>query len=189
MVTDPRDRSHFTLVQLKKWLDTRGIDISQWGSADAKTVADLLCELQDGESTLSSDPPVRRVQVVEVLIYRDDQLLVEREQHFSDGRVRTRNRPPSEKMLPDEDPTAAARRCLVEELGVSSAAITFRPQEIPQRIVRTDSESYPNLLSEYHFFTVVASVEGLPHTTFTTPNVAHAKGDPIVAHRWAWVAR
>jgi len=187
MAIDPNEMNDMTLSQLYEWLGEQDVDTSQWGDAGAKAVVDLWNELQHGESTLHTDPPLRRVHVVEVLVRDGDQLLIEREQHFSDGRVRMRNRPPSEKMLPDEQPEAAALRCLREELGVEPAAISFALQEITKRTVRMDSGSYPNLCSEYHFYTVAASVDGLPHTTFTTANAAHAEGDPIVAHQWAWV--
>jgi len=175
-----------TLAELQAWLQTQSIDTTNWDHADAKSVADLLTELQHGESTLHSDPPLRRVRVVEVLIRNANKILIEQEQHFADGRVRLRNRPPSEKMHPDETPLAAAQRCLSEELALSADAITFPPQQIPVRTVCDESGSYPNLTSEYCFYTVVATVQGLPTDAFMTTNAAHLAGDPVVAHSWSW---
>lgn len=188
MTIDKHYSPDLTLQQLIEWLKTEGIDTTAWGQGDAKSVADLWQELQHGESTLQADPPLRRVQVVEVYVQEGDRLLIERAQHFADGRVRTRNRPPSEKMHPAEAPLEAAQRCLVEELMLAPSVIHFPPQPIPVRTVRDKSDSYPNLTSEYTFYTIFAHVNGLPTTSFTTPNAAHSDGDPIIAHQWEWVA-
>ena len=187
MITNRQVSPDLTPAALQAWLETQGVDTTHWGQADAKTIADLWSELQHGESTLYADPPLRRVKVVEVTVRQGTQLLIEREQHLADGRVRLRNRPPSEKMHPGEEPMDAARRCLIEELALSGTAITFPPQEITARTVRDESGSYPNLVSEYLFYSIAACVEGLPTSTFTIPNAAHADGDPVVAHLWAWV--
>ena len=178
-----------TLQQLLEWLKTHGIDTNIWGQGDAKSVTDLWQELQHGESTLQADPPLRRVQVVEVHITNGDHRLIERAQHFADGRIRARNRPPSEKMHPAEAPLNAAQRCLVEELALTPAAIHFPTQQISMRTIRDNSGSYPNLTTEYTFYTVYAHVDGLPTTSFTTPNAAYGDGDPIIAHQWDWVVK
>lgn len=178
-----------TIDALARWLYAQGVDTTGWGRNNAKTIEDLWQELQHGECTLQADPPLRVVHVVEVRIEQNDQYLIETEQHFADGRVRIRRRPPSEKMQATEEPHAAARRCLREELAVPPAAIHFSPQQIHTHKVRDESESYPNLTSEYTFYRVHAQVTGLPTTPFLTPNVAHVDGDPIVAHRWEWVAK
>ncbi|MCB0186519.1 MAG: NUDIX hydrolase [Caldilineaceae bacterium] len=174
---------------LAVWLHSQGVDTTPWGQGTAKSIHDLWHELQQGESSLRADPPLRCVQVVEVYIIAGTTLLVETAQHFADGRIRTRNRPPSEKLQPGEEPKAAALRCLQEELAVVPARVTISSQPISVRTIRDQSESYPNLTSEYTFYTVHVAVADLPTTAFTTPNLAHAAGDPIVAHRWAWVAR
>jgi len=177
-----------TLEALAQWLHAQGVDTSHWGHGSAKTIADLWYELQHGECTLRANPPLRIVHVVEVRIEQNDHYLIGTEQHLADGRIRVRRRLPSEKMQATEEALDAARRCLREELAVHPAAIRFPPQQIPARTARDTSDSYPNLTSEYTFYTVHAQVTGLPTTTFTTPNTAHTDGDPIVAHRWAWVA-
>ncbi len=189
MTIDEQVSPDLSLQQLIDWLKTHGIDTNRWGQGDAKSVADLWQELQYGESTLQADPPLRRVQVVEVHVTNDERHLIERAQHFADGRVRSRNRPPSEKMHPAETALEAAQRCLIEELALSPTAISFPPQQIPVRTVRDKSDSYPNLTSEYTFYTVFAQVDGLPTTSFTTPNAAHGDGDPIIAHQWEWVEK
>lgn len=179
--------THPTPQHLAAWLHARHIDTTMWGCGGAKSVTDLWHELQHGESTLTDDPPLRCLQVVEVIIRRDYHLLVETEQHFADGRIRLRNRPPSEKMQPSESPETAACRCIQEELAIAPEMITFPEQTIASRIEHDESASYPNLPSEYIFHRVEVQVTDLPNTPFLTPNAAHSDGDPIIAHRWAWV--
>lgn len=176
-----------SLSQLRDWLKRQQVDLSKWGEGDAKTVVDLWTEVEHGECTLYAEPLLRRVDVVEVLIHRDGRLLIEREQHFADGRLRVRNRPPSEKLHPGEAPMAAALRCLCEELALSPHQIVLPVQEIAQRALLTESGSYPNLKCEYRFYTVYAEVDELPSDAFITPNSAHGAGDPVIAHGWIWV--
>lgn len=175
-----------TTDQLTHWLHTHQIDTTSWGQGAAKQVADLWQELVDGESTLQANPPLRCVEVVEVLVEREGQRLVETAQHFADGRVRARNRPPSEKLKPGEAPLAAAQRCLVEELAIEESRITVARQEITERVTLDESGSYPGLTTRYTFYRVYLQVAGLPTTPFTTTNAAHGDGDPVVAHQWAW---
>jgi len=175
--------------QLNSWLHAQQIDTSRWGEGEAKSVADLWQELQHGESTLQGDPALRRVRVAEVYVVRGDQFLIERAQHFADGRIRSRNRPPSEKMHPNETSLAAAQRCLIEELAVDPTTISIASQQIAIRTIRKQSDSYPNLLSEYTFYTVYTQVDSLPSGSFVTPNAAHSDGDPVIAHQWDWVTK
>lgn len=176
-----------TATALTHWLHTHQIDTTTWGQGAAKQVTDLWQELVAGESTLQADPPLRCVEVVEVLVEREGQRLIETAQHFADGRIRERGRPPSEKLKPGETPLAAAQRCLVEELAIDSARITVASQAITQRISLDDSGSYPGLKTQYTFYRVHLQVDGLPQTTFTTINTAHDHGDPVTAHQWAWL--
>lgn len=186
-MADLQINPHLSPTNLKAWLASHQIDTSQWGEGNAKSVADLWAELQRGECSFEEDPPLRRVEVVEVIVRHAGRELIEREQHFLDGRIRVRNQPPSEKMHPSETPIEAARRCLIEELALSADAISIPPQEIAARFLREESGSYPNLISEYCLYAVVATVDSLPTSDFIIPNAAHDDGDPVVAHRWAWV--
>lgn len=187
MVKDDELPALTSTSALTHWLHTRQIDTSTWGQGAAKQVADLWQELVAGESTLQADPPLRCVAVVEVLVEREGQCLVETAQHFVDGRVRTRNRPPSEKLKPGEAPLAAAQRCLVEELGIEERRIRVVPREITERVTLDESGSYPGLTTRYTFYRVYLQVADLPTAPFTTTNAAHGDGDPVVAHQWAWL--
>ncbi len=175
---------------LASWLQAQGINTASWGQGAAKSVADLWQEVQHAESTFYDEAPLHRVRVVELLVLDDsNRQLIEAAQTLVTGQVRHRNRPPSEKMHPTEDPFTAARRCLIEELGVEVSAIRIEPtQSIGERQEYIESASYPGLATEFTFYRVTAQVHHLPTTAFTTRNAAHAHGDPVVAHEWHWQA-
>ena len=173
--------------QLALWLQRHQIDLAQWGQGAAKSVVDLWREVQNAESALYAEAPLRRVRVVELVVQQGDRQLIEAAQELVSGQTRRRNHPPSEKMLPDEEPLAAARRCLVEELGVDGTTdVNFPPQQVRERQELVESISYPGLITQFTFYQVVAQVKNLPLNEFTTTNSAHAHGDPVIAHHWCW---
>ena len=173
-------------LQLQHFLTTHNIDTSHWGTQNFKTITDLFHELQNGDIQLQSDPPLRVVRVVRVIVRQNDHILVEQEQLFRDGRTRVRNQPPSEKLQRDESPRDGARRCLVEELQVTPQQIEILNGAplIQEQI--TDSHSYPGLQSHYILYTLQARVTGLPTDAFSTRNSATESGDPVVETHWHW---
>lgn len=172
---------------LATWLQAHGIDLTAWDQGGAKSVEDLWRETQQAESALYAEAPLRRVSVVELLIVQAGRQLIEAEQLLTTGQVRRRNQPPSEKMLPGEDPFATARRCLAEELAITEAThIHFPPQQVRERQLHVESASYPGLVTQFTFYGVTVQVQMLPDTPFTTTNAAHLHGDPVVAHHWRW---
>lgn len=88
-----------------------------------KNVHNLWLEIAEGETSLAdSVPPVRTVEVVVVRIIRSDgKVLIESHQELSNGDVRRRGRPLSEKMKPGESVEAAVYRAVKEELGLGSS--------------------------------------------------------------------
>ena len=109
---------------LAAWLRAHGVDPSFASAAKSistKSIVELATEVRRGETTLESDANgavIRRVRVLRLLIRDDrDRVLIEARQEWSDGRVRERGTPLSEKMRRDEDWRDAARRAVVEELG------------------------------------------------------------------------
>ena len=106
---------------LAAWLRAHGVDPGFASAAnDTKSISELATEVRRGETTLEADAngAVRRVRVLRLLIRDDrDRVLIEARQEWSDGRVRERGTPLSEKMHRDEDWRDAARRAVVEELG------------------------------------------------------------------------
>lgn len=173
----------------------------------------------EGETFLAdSMPPVRTVEVVVVRIIRNDgKVLVESHQELSNGDVRHRGRPLSEKMKPGESVEAAVFRAVKEELGSLVKIGTFDSVEhdnrnvvsgihgivkiLPGSYVKKEEErvsvSYPGLPARYVLHTVDAEVEGLPEGEFCTEEVdeygaldERGVADCAVSckkHYWKWV--
>ncbi|KAL2641704.1 hypothetical protein R1flu_009291 [Riccia fluitans] len=161
---------------LARWLEERigSSVLSQWGSASAtKRVANLWCELVEGEISLEdSRPPKRTAHVASVKI-RNEQghVLVEAYQQMADGRVRPRNRPLSEKMRPGEHVEEACLRGIYEELGCQMGArerVVIIPESYRREEEERESFSYPGLPTRYVIHTMVALVDQLPSTEFST---------------------
>ncbi len=178
--------SYKTTHDLQSWLQDHGIDTTTWGKGNSKDVLALWRELVEGETKLEDTPPRRVVRVVQVIIKREEMILVEAKQEMGDGRVRIRNLLPSEKMKPEESPQDAAHRCLDEELGIASDQAKILPDH-QERREEQESPSYPGLTTRYYFFEVEAIVTGLPVTDFWRDNATYQHGDPVKRHHWDWV--
>lgn len=171
---------------LTDWLNYNGIDTSHWGSDGAKSVENLWEEIRRGETVLLENPARRSVSVAQVWICRDNLLLVETAQTFDDGSVRALNTLPAEKILPGENPSQTALRCVQEELQISQGEATLTSAPIECSKKDADSFSYPGLHSVYTFYRVALHAYGLPTEPFVTDELAHGTGDPVVSHHWAW---
>ena len=153
---------------LRKQLESAGIDTSIWGTGQAKTLTHLQNEIQDGETVLITDQTgkiIRQVLVGVAIIYYDSPdgkkyQLREDKQIFKDGRQRKRNlkEAVSEKMKPNENPTEAMSRGISEELGISSK-INLTKLGVDEKTFT--SPSYPGLVSKYvyHRFQVMLDDE------------------------------
>ena len=108
---------------LESWLMAHSVSTDSWGRTGAKTVANLWHEYEQGEILFEEDPPTRMVRVVQIILRREDYVLHELAQEFTDGRLRRREQPPSEKIYVGESQFAAAARCLREELGLDARDI------------------------------------------------------------------
>lgn len=182
-------RQFATFDQLLHWLKAQGIETHLWGKGAYKSMQNLWDEYEAGDITFQDEPPLRVVQVVQVLVEQDGALLVEKEQTLTSGERRFRDQPPSEKMKAGETRLEAASRCLQEELGVTEEQI-HALRVTPERVqdVR-DSPSYPGLLTRYTIHKVAARVSGLPAGDFWRENTAVSHGDPVRRHLWGWVRR
>ncbi|KAL0299755.1 UNVERIFIED_CONTAM: hypothetical protein Sradi_6635300 [Sesamum radiatum] len=111
-----------TPKSLSDWLKPRlAADLfGSWGVKPGTKNHNLWLEIVEGETFLAdSMPPVRTVEVVVVRIIRNDgRVLIESHQELSNGAVRHRCRPLSEKMKPGESVEAAVFRAVKEELGL-----------------------------------------------------------------------
>ncbi len=172
--------------QLHAWLLARGISTRGWGMAAAKSVQNLWREIQVGESVLFDNPPLRRLHVTQVVIWRGDQILLEAAQEFKRGGRRPRFRLPSEKMQPGESYAEATYRCLHEEMGVGSERIEIQHNSYRRTEESGPTHSYPGLRSHWTFHRVAVAVAGLPATDFVTQEIESNEHDPILRHFWVW---
>lgn len=186
-----------SIQQLTQWLKHYSIPTDTWGQGDAKSVADLWLEVAHGETTLQLLPAqasemqsvslVRLVQVVELLIQRQDHTLIEAGQLLTNGAQRHRNHLPAEKMKGDETPLAAAWRCLREELAANDDELAqVKVAIIDDSLKERFSPSYPGLRSEYHLYRAQVTGLPLPVDDFSTENRAYSDGDPVKMHHWHW---
>ncbi|KAL2556303.1 hypothetical protein Fot_01042 [Forsythia ovata] len=219
--TNPRNRSHrpfATPQSLSDWLKPRlpSDSFASWGvKPGTKNVHNLWLEISEGETSLAdSTPPVRTVEVVIVRIIRNDgKVLIESHQELSNGDVRTRYRPLSEKMKPGESVEEAVFRAVKEELGSIIKNGNFRnfdnnesdingvvkivPNSYVNKVEERASASYPGLPACYVLHTVDAEVEWLPEGEFCTEEVEEYGdfdgrniADSAVhckKHYWMWV--
>ncbi|CAN8265039.1 unnamed protein product [Cochlearia groenlandica] len=199
---------------LSDWLESRlpSDSFAAWGvKPGTKNVHNLWLELSDGETSLAdSTPPVRTVNVVIVrVIGKDGKILVESHQELSDGSIRERFRPLSEKMKPDETPDEAVFRAIKEELGSifdgedgDGHRIKILPGSYRRKMEERNSVSYPGLPARYALHTVEATVQGLPEEDFCTEEKeydgdstedsessrAAGKAVTVRRHHWKWVS-
>ncbi|CAA0813069.1 Unknown protein [Striga hermonthica] len=173
-----------TPQSLSDWLAPRlaADSFGSWGvKPGTKNVHNLWLELAEGETVLSDSlPPVRTVEVVIVRITRDGgrKLLIESHQELSNGIVRHRSRPLSEKMKPGESVEAAVFRAVKEELGSlvkfetldfsDGGVVKIMPESYVKKVEERVSASYPGLPACYVLHTVEAEVAGLPENEFST---------------------
>lgn len=156
-----------TIDTLKCRLADAGVNFSVWGDGNvsAKSIDNLLIEINNGEAELLVDKHgelLRQVNVIGVYVYYVSSeygflKLRETEQIFANGKRRTRDYLPHsmfEKMKPSETPEAAAIRGLREELGINVSLELF-DYESSERI--GESHSYPGLNTLYisHDFSVL----------------------------------
>jgi hypothetical protein len=172
---------------LHSWLISIGIETSHWGKGNAKNVVDLWQELCQGDSMLQKIPPLRRVNVAQIIIRRHQFMLIETVQEFKSGRRRFRNQPPSEKMKRGEPFHEAAIRCLQEELGILGNNVVFDESSYSCLDIMTDSKSYPGLPTEYVFHRMEVAIPDLPLNNFWRNNLSFSNGDPIKRHFWSWM--
>ncbi|KAL1557711.1 hypothetical protein AAHA92_08261 [Salvia divinorum] len=198
---------------LSDWLRPRlAADLfGSWGvKPGTKNVHNLWLEIAEGETDLAdSIPPVRTVEVVVARIVRGDgKILIESHQELSNGDVRRRGRPLSEKMKPGESVEAALHRAVREELGLGSSVeigtlgngnrdenrgiVRLLPESYTKKVEERASASYPGLPARYVLHKVEAEVEGLPEGEFSTEEADENLGldEKAVSckkHFWKWV--
>jgi hypothetical protein len=140
--------------ELKDLLEEHGFDTSRWGEGPTKTVDALWEEVDLGETEIleAGGEIIRRTRVVGVDVFakfEDGQAyrLVEEKQVYSNGSERRRELITSlgEKVKSGEDPEAAVRRAVAEELGITSLTDVELLKEL---IVEKASLTYNGLATQ-----------------------------------------
>lgn len=173
---------------LRHILLNAGIPLQKWGAGNAKTITHLLEEVKSGETELSwneNGELIRNVIVVQVDVFTQEPdgqrwYLREDKQVFRDGRVRHRELSTTlgEKMKPEEDILAAARRAVSEELGISEVdEMCYTGSE---RMMHS-SDSYPGLESQYESHHVVIA---LPAAALNTEGYKEVQTDKTTYFVW-----
>ncbi|CAE8662195.1 unnamed protein product [Polarella glacialis] len=152
---------------LEQLFQKAGIDPARYGNGNAKSMEQLLQELESADSKLEwceETATLRRVvELVFIQFIWNGRVLVEQEQIFFDGRIRRRNMLVADKRGPcDPDVASAAVRGLREELDwpytfPDLAVLTrFMPEGYCQLIEKVESTSYPGLLCTWltHFCSI-----------------------------------
>ena len=142
------------ISQLRHVLAQHSIDATTFGHGDAKTLEHLRTEIEAGETVLAEENGTlkRVVSLVSLTVLAPSgEHLVEDRQVFKDGRVRRRGlNALAEKFKPGEDPLAAAKRALEEELGLPSQVVASLKFVAGDRTETEDaSPSHPGLISVY----------------------------------------
>ncbi|GAB4858615.1 hypothetical protein Ancab_010089 [Ancistrocladus abbreviatus] len=203
-----------TPQSLSDWLKPRlpSDSFASWGTKPGtKNVHNLWLELADGETYLAdSTPPVRSLEVLSIRVMgKTNKLLIESHQELSDGSIRKRNRPLSEKLKSGEDIESAVKRAIREELGSIiykiydtkdidfSGIVRIVPNSYERRVEEGVSFSYPGLPACYVMHTVDAFIEGLPEGEFVTEEETEYAGQEdgianeavcVRKHFWKWVS-
>lgn len=148
-------KENIGITELKKRLTDSGIDISQWGKGESKTIEHLGKEIAEGETVLENEEGglIRKVSIVGIKIlyvskYGKKYRLKEDRQIFSDGRERRRSfgHAVSEKIKIGESPELAVVRGVKEELGIDGV---INPKKLWEDTKACSSPSYPGLISQY----------------------------------------
>lgn len=175
-----------SLSQLRSWLNSKGIDTSQWGKSDTKSLEHLWEEIDLGEAVIQDEPPRRIVKVVQILIRNGDKVLIEGKQKRGESWSRFRGYPPSEKILPGETTLAAALRCMEEELLVEKSCVKILEKPVLIRTETRRSMSFPGLDTTYEIHGTKVMVSELPNDTFWTVETKSRVNTPPIEHQWIW---
>ncbi len=137
-------------------LKTFHVPLELWGKGEAKTLDHLLAEVNSGEAALVNEETtlVRLVFGAVLNVYHTADgaeiwRLKEQKQVFRDGRERVRdlNTSIGEKIKTDEEPEAAARRALAEELGIREEVLLLPSDQVTKGPL--PSPSFPGLKTKY----------------------------------------
>lgn len=157
--------AEITRETLVDFLCEQGVSTATWGTGKAKSLDDLLEEVQEGESQLIVfEEGLRRVTPIDQIEVRYQALngslyrLVEQKQVFNDGRERVRSLPCflGEKIKAGEDLAFVVVRGIGEELGIEIDV--SRVTALGHEYQETESFSYPGLITRYDKYTFLVNL-------------------------------
>ena len=145
-----KKRVEYTEETLSDYLGSLSTPLDKWGMSGVKSLADMVKEIREGESTLNG--VVRRMRTVELdvvygdkhlrescIVSEDDGVCVIRRRHSEFGSV-------VEKLKRDENPRGGIERALAEEFGLQISSDYFVVPK-PWVVHMGPSMSYPGIFS------------------------------------------
>lgn len=150
-------------AELRKYLESNKVDISEFGKGQSKTLKDISAELIKGESSLMVQKDGKVIRTVDVVVLKlvhslTNSILVQAEQTFSDGTKTSLKRLPGAKRRPDENQFLTARRVLKRQLKVEENHVTLDAGNVVVTEEEKDSLAYPGLHTIYRKRIISASL-------------------------------
>jgi len=148
---------------LRKYFEDNNVDISRFGTGQAKTLKDISAELIKGESSLMVQQDKQVVRTVDVVVLKlvhslTNSILVQTEQTFPDGSKASLKRLPGAKRRPDENQFLTARRVLKRQLKVEENHVTLDNNNVTVTEEQKDSLAYPGLRTIYRKRIITATL-------------------------------
>jgi len=148
---------------LRKYFETNNVDISKFGTGQAKTLKDISAEMIKGESALMQGADGSVIRVVDVVVLKlvhsvTNSILVQTEQTFPNGDKVELKRLPGAKRRPDENQFLTARRILKRQLKVEENHVTLDAAGVQVAEEEKDSLAYPGLRTVYRKRIITATL-------------------------------
>jgi len=143
---------------IQSQLKHHSIDLSKFGTGQAKTVQDFIDEIQMGKARLLIDAtrPKFLVRGVDAVLLRvsvktpeGNKYCIEKQEKFPDGRIRESGRLPGSARAPHENASQAASRLVEELMKMQDAGVMFDFSHIDRQEQGEESPSYPGVHTVY----------------------------------------
>ncbi len=178
--------------ELLDLLHASNVSTSEWGKGNAKTIGHLLSEIESGETVLEKTAAgalVRQTSFLTIDVLHENAdgklKLYEEKQVFTDGRTRVRKHAASvqEKIKPGEDVKAAAKRALLEELGIDGDTDWDDNVQVSEET--KDSPSYPTLTAHFTMYALTARIAS---AQFNPDGYKEVQPDKTTYFKWRRVS-
>jgi len=150
---------------LEQKLQAVGVDTSQFGQVQTRSIADLARELSQGESSLMSKEG-RLLRVCDVVLMQlvkaeTGEVLIETEEEFSNGSKKTLNRLPGVTKQAEENEFIALKRVL-KYLKIDENMVEIDGSAVHMVDDEKSSPSYPGLRTLYRKRVISATLRKAP---------------------------